>query len=626
MRAPGVAQLGAVSVLVLISAAVLAPVPFVMEPTSEMTADDAKDALRHLRAVLDGIAAPSSAPASLASHTGDVVPSVLTVWRDGEQWRVYQVEDEPMGVALASLGEELEHVRGRLSASGHRVRLALDFVVGRGWVPDGGLSFSLAFVEGRVGVSGDSGARRVYVSPSELIRMERYGSFRPLPGFDPRFRIGLDARQASRAVRRQADQLGLNGEGKPSRIERFAALSVVEDDDLRPRRLLKGTVERPPLTRARLDAAVRAGAQYLVNALRDDGTFRYHYAPLKDRDVKDPYNWPRHAGVAYSLALVGRILDDPAFIAAAERALDRFVVELGEGPNGSACLEERRGCYLGSSALGLLAMAEHEIASKSGKYAPAARKVAAFLMEMQREDGFFHHDWTAARGTDREAMKLYASQQAVFALARYARAFGDDAALLVAERGMDYLAGPYWDHFLGTYFFGQEHWTCLAAEEMYALRPKPEYAAVCLGIGENYDRLCHAPGDTPFPEDVGGMSVTHMFTPHVGGTATAAEAMVSAVTLGRATGANVDPITAQLGWTLAFLEKGQLTAHDAFWLPAPRSAIGGVVESHTKMQIRIDNVQHVISAMVRGRDFVFPGAATASEERAAARTYVVSSR
>jgi hypothetical protein len=466
----------------------------------------------------------------------------------------------------------------------------------------------------------------VYVAPSELIRLQRYGSFSPLPAYDSRFKIGLDARQASIAVARQADQIGLGGRAKPSILERFAALTVVEDDDLQPRRLLKGTVERPPLGRARLDAAVRAGAWYLTKALRDDGTFRYNYAPLRDRDVKDPYNWPRHAGAAYSLALVGRTLGEPAFTAASERALDKFVKQLGDGPAGSMCLEERDGCYLGSSALGLLAMAEHKIASRSDKFTPVARALAAFVMYMQRDDGFFYHDWSASRGTDRASMKLYASQQGVFALARYARAFGDDAALRAAERGMDYLAGPYWDHFLGTYFFGQEHWSCLAAEEMFSASPKPEYAALCLAIGDNYNRLCHAPGDTPFPEDVGGMSITHMFTPHVGGTATAAEAMVSAVALGRATGADVDAMTAQLRWTLAFLEKGQLTAHDAFWLPAPGNAVGGVVETQTSMRIRIDNVQHVISAMIRGRELVFPERATAAEERSAARTYIVSPR
>jgi hypothetical protein len=606
VRAPGVARLGAISAIVLVSAAVLPPVPFLMDPTTGMTAADAEAALGRLRDVLEGRASASAPiPGSLARLARDRVPLVLTVWRDGGRWRVFQVEDRPLGAALSALGEELVSLRAEVRARPERTRLELDCAIAEGWVPQGGVVFATSFVEGWTGVSGVIAGRRVYVAPSELIRNGRYGSFAPLPSFDSRFQIGLSAEIASRAIEAQAGRLGLHDGGAPSDLSRFLALTVVEGEDLTPRRLLKGTVERPPLTRERLNEAVRRGARYLVSSLKPDGLFRYHYAPLQDREVNDTYNWPRHAGSAYSLALVGRILENRSYTAAAGRALVRFQAQLGEGPDGTRCLAENGGCYLGSSALGLLAFAEHRIASNSTRFEATARELAAFVTSMQRADGFFFHDWRAGSGIDRETMKQYASQQAVFALARYARAYGDDRALAAAEKGMDYLAGPYWDHFLGTYFFGQEHWSCLAAEEMYAAKPKPEYARLCLGIGENYDRLCHAPGDTPFSEDVGGMSITHMFTPHIGGTATAAEAMVSAVILGRETGAETAAIEAQLGWTLAYLEKGQLTPDDAFWLPSPEKALGGVLESQTKMRVRIDNVQHAISAMIRGRDLVF---------------------
>ena len=85
-------------------------------------------------------------------------------------------------------------------------------------------------------------------------------------------------------------------------------------------------------------------------------------------------------------------------------------------------------------ALGLLALAEYRIASGDDRFDEAARQVADFLVSMQKEDGFFYHDWYPERGIDRELMKLYASQQAVFALARYAKAVGDQDALARAAR------------------------------------------------------------------------------------------------------------------------------------------------------------------------------------------------
>jgi hypothetical protein len=204
-------------------------------------------------------------------------------------------------------------------------------------------------------------------------------------------------------------------------------------------------------------------------------------------------------------------------------------------------------------------------------------------------------------------MKLYATQQAVLALAIHARAVrGDEESLAAAEEGMDYLAGPYWDHFLGHWHFLQEHWTCLAAEEMYRVRPKPEYARICLEVGKHYDRITLRADETPFAEDAGGMSVTHIFTPHVGGTATAAEAMVSAAILGRAIGEDVSPLEEQLRQTFHFLARGQVSAHDRFWIPRPKEAVGGFYESQTKTAIRIDTVQHSISAIVRGLDLLPP--------------------
>jgi len=379
---------------------------------------------------------------------------------------------------------------------------------------------------------------------------------------------------------------------------------VVEGNDLAPRRLLKCCVDRPVLTRSRGEAAALAGAEYLARALRPDGSYRYHWDPVADRDIRDTYNWPRHAGVSYSLALVGRIMDRPDLLEAAGRALERFERELVPGPDGSLCLFAQERCYVGSAALGLLALSEYRLATGDGRFDESARLVARFLKYMQKEDGF-HHDWYPDRGIDRELMKLYATQQAILALAIHARAVGgDEESLAAAEAGMDHLAGPYWNHFLGTYHFLQEHWTCLAAEEMYLARPKPEYAGICHEVGRHYDRITLRTDETPFAEDAGGMSVTHVFTPHVGGTATAAEAMVSAAILGRAIGKDVSSIEEQLRQTLHFLARGQVSAHDRFWIARPREAVGGFFETQTRTRIRVDTVQHVISAIVRGLDLL----------------------
>ncbi len=618
MRLPSLPRLGLAAALVMLASIVAFPLPFRLKPNSTITESQAKSALRALRQSIQSGGSPVVLADSLDTASGDAMPIVLTVWSRGVRHSVFQSVDTPLKSALAKFAGELQRLGETLSDP--RLRLQLDFAIAEGWIPEGGLLASLAFVEGHSGVSALVNGEPVYLPPSELIRNNKYGSFKPLPGYDPKFRIGVDLERVEKTIENQARRLGVEGDGVDS-MARFRALTVVEGEDLAPRRLLKGTVERPEVTRARVEAAVLAGARYLVRALRDDGMFRYYYNPVLDRDEKGRYNWPRHAGVTYSLALVGRVLEKPAYIETAARALVRFEEQLTAGPDGSKCLMSRKKCYLGSSALGLLALAEYRIASGDDRFDGAARQVAKFLVSMQKEDGFFYHDWYPERGIDKELMKLYASQQAVFALARFAKAVGDPDALEKAVKGMDYLAGPYWDHFMGSFFFGQEHWTCLAAEEVYNARSKPEYAELCNGIGVHYDNITHKPGETPFAEDVGGMSITHLFTPHLGGTATGAEAMVSAVLLGDAIGRDTGSIREQLKSTFGFLIQGQVTAHDTFWIRQPEFSVGGVFETQTKPKVRIDNVQHAISAMVRGLEFLPPG--TPEELKAAERDYQI---
>lgn len=596
MRLPPIHRLGLVVGLVLVSAVLIAPVPFRLTPQTEMTPEQAKTVL-HLvrRGFIEE--RPVRLDGTLAPLAGDSIPIVVTAWVGGRRVRVWQVDDRPLSDAVPFIVTAL---RGARDAIDHpTLRIQLDFVVSTGWIPQSGLWASLAFVEGHDGVSGLSGDRRIFLPPYELIRRNRYGSFRPLPGYDRRFTVGIDPNRVKSVIKHQGSQLGLHTDDV-GELQRFRALSVVEGHDLTPRRLLKGTVERPGPTRDRVRASVLAGARYLNRALRPDGLFRYYYNPVMDRKVKGAYNWPRHAGVSYSLALVGRVLERREFVDAAGRALQRFSQELTPGPDGSRCLMAKGKCYLGSSALGLLALSEYRIASGDDRFDGLAAAIADFLVFMQKEDGLFFHDWYVNQGIDRESMKLYASQQALLALARHARAVNDERALNPAVKGMDTLAGPYWDHFLSGYFFGQEHWTCLAAEEIYSARPKPQYAELCHDIGHHYDNITLRETETPFAEDVGGMSITHLITPHICGTATAAEAMVSAVLLGNEIGRDTTSIRRQLQATFGFLIKGQVTVHDLYWIRHPLFAVGGFFDTQTKPKIRIDTVQHAISAMVRG--------------------------
>ncbi len=533
----------------------------------------------------------SAMPAKIRAFADEDVAVVLTAWRRGRRRAVAQDDGGPLTEALPRAAAALRSQVGNCGET----RLQLDVAVAEGWLPQDGLLRAMGLVDGRDGIVADVGGHRVWLPPGELVRNYLYGGFRPSPRANPTLQLGVRADSVEKVMRRHAKALGY--EGDIGRWRRFRAVTAVEGADGEPLPLRKSTVKRQPLNRVRTEAAARAGADWLVRGLRRDGRFRYQYNATTDKDAKG-YVWERHAGVAYSLALTGRLFSEPDYLRSSQTGLETLMLRLSPGPEGSLCLKDGKHCRAGLAALTLLALAEYRIATSDERFDESAAKIADFLMVMQRPDGSFRHRYNAQRGINEVIMSQFVSQQAVFALARQATATGDETTRSAAILGMDFLAGPYWDHFLGTFFVGMEHWSCLAAEEAYKLEPKAEYADFCLHIGRVYARFTLGPAATPYPEDVGGTSFTQVATPSLGGTATTGEALVSAVAFSEGT-RHEAALRLALERNLNSLYAGQVTDDDTLWLPNPGAAMGGIYESTAHPTIRMDTVQHAISALAR---------------------------
>src|SRR5690606_7460370 len=99
-----------------------------------------------------------------------------------------------------------------------------------------------------------------------------------------------------------------------------------------------------------------------------------------------------------------------------------------------------------------------------GRFDDLTRTLAEWILYMQRPDGSFRHRYdVAAAQPDESAHLLYYSGEAALALARMHAVFGDARYRDAAERALDDLIGWY-DFFAGGFFYGEDHWTCIAAE------------------------------------------------------------------------------------------------------------------------------------------------------------------
>ena len=82
---------------------------------------------------------------------------------------------------------------------------------------------------------------------------------------------------------------------------------------------------------------------------------------------------------------------------------------------------------------------------------------------MQRPDGELMHEYDVEAQAPIDVQHLYYSGETAFALLRAHAVLGNPEDLRVATGAMTHLTGAAWDFFGSRYYYGEEHWTCIAA-------------------------------------------------------------------------------------------------------------------------------------------------------------------
>jgi hypothetical protein len=364
---------------------------------------------------------------------------------------------------------------------------------------------------------------------------------------------------------------------------------------------------------ASLRAGALAGGRYLVAHMAANGRYIY-LANLSTGGQSDPrrggYSLPRHAGTTYFLAELYRITRAPFLLEPIERAIGHMADLVVQGGCGGvteegkkfACVSDRGSATsdLGSTALAVVALAEYKRATGSSRFESLMTEMAEFLLYMQREDGSFAHRYNLRSKTiDQEVELLYYSGEASLALARMQVVTGEERYLHATERALDWLVGWY-DFFLGGFFYGEEHWTCIAAEAISGALYKEKYRVFCDGYGDFL--RTHQPQPDEFQDQqdwVGAYYFTPFLAPQNTPAGSRTEAMISTYLLGASHGHRNQTIRAQIELAMRFALSQQLRADSLFSVPPHVNALGAVSGSPIDRAVRIDYVQHVCSAMIR---------------------------
>ena len=615
MRARG--ALGGVALLglpVLLYAGVYSWCHLAPRPILDRAAADV--ALPWLRTSLD--ATPASAAALSLAALGNAGrrplpgPLWVSVYLRGQLVVRHRSDAATLGDALVEARGALAQDAGLARLDGEErgeARLRLDLLIARGPVVTGiPLLLANSFASGRDGVGVEVAGRVAYLLPDDLIAHELLAAAQPV-AFIAELRSGLDVEAAEQEM---AAQLGCAAAevGKARRqLFRFRVQSFVDSPDhARALPVDRGRVPVASVERASLRTALARAADYVVRQLREDGSFAYLYQPLHDQHFSDEYSLPRHADAAWMLSLAYRVLGHARYRDAAGSALDYLsthAVPPGCQDPAFACVGANDDADLGSAALASVALVEYQLATGDARLRGLAERLGHFLLFMQKANGDFCHGYDPGKGErDCAGQVLWYSGEAALALAKLHQISPNPALAAALERALDYLTGANYDYFLGQFFLGEEHWTCIAAEAAFPVVNKDAYARFCYAFARLNRRAQVEPDQGPLADLAGAFGVTPFFLPHNTPAGSRTEANVATYRLSVLRGEPQPDVLETVRRSLRYLVDQQFRPEGMYLFARPAAALGGIGQTPLVPAVRIDYVAHAGSAMAHGLDLV----------------------
>lgn len=341
---------------------------------------------------------------------------------------------------------------------------------------------------------------------------------------------------------------------------------------------------------------IKTGVSYLKRSVTPSGRFDYIYRA--DRNVTGKgYNILRHCGTLYSMFEAYELLHDETILEKAEGAISYLLRQIKEKSiNGKrvALVEEGGHVKLGGNALAIVALAKYTQVTGNRQYLPLMKRLALWMEVIQTDKGNWGvHKMAYPSGKASSFVSSYYPGEAIFSLVRLYSIDGDPRWLDVAERGAIYLItvrdGKRPDSKLP-----HDHWLLYGLNELCRFRPDPLYVDHSRRIADII--MSRQNRNSRYPDWDGGYYIPPGSTP----TATRTEGLCAAYSLMKEIG-DTDTLTGYIPAIrkgIAFQLATQVTEENACYFADPQRSMGGFRKSLTDNEIRIDYVQHNLSALM----------------------------
>ncbi len=366
--------------------------------------------------------------------------------------------------------------------------------------------------------------------------------------------------------------------------------------------LYRGHRSYSELTPSLLLEAARLGGAYLTRSVDGQGRFAYLYDAARDQHSEE-YNVLRHAGAVYAMLELFEVTQDQALLEVAARAIDYLVSQIRPcrlDAGSYHCLVENDEIKVGGQGLALLALSTYGRITGSKKHLGVMKGLAGWLAKLQGPDGNFRaHKVMFVSGALTPFQSLYYPGEAIFGLTALYEIDGNPRWLAVARRLARYVVDVR-DRGVATEQLPNDHWFLYGIERLYRQHKDPVLLDHAMKLAA---AIVGAQNRAPlFPDWLGSYYVPPRSTP----AATRSEGMVAAYHLAEDfVGApRAAEMLANICLATRFQLATQIREENMMYLPNPRRALGGFRGAFDNYEIRIDYVQHNISALLGLREIL----------------------
>jgi len=348
--------------------------------------------------------------------------------------------------------------------------------------------------------------------------------------------------------------------------------------------------------RERLIHSARLAGDYLLRMQKSDGSFHYWYDPASDSFPARAYNILRHTGAGVSLIALYETTHEAKYLIAARKSATFLRTRFRPGPRGASYVLDFDGkAKLGANGLALILLARLHRHEPDATMLRQVKELAKMVIELQNSDGSFQSYYRIQGTEPAGSTSLYYPGEAMLGLVESYKLTHDALLLQSVRKGADYLVASQ----RAARELPPDAWLVQALEALYAIGHEKRYAEHAVDLSE---RMIPG-GEAAGSEEQDSLDASELRSAQV---ASRAEGMLAGYRLARAIGdIRAGALGRALTTSAALQISQQYDEGDGSDVRRPR-AIGGFRQSEASPLIRIDFVQHNISALLGVAETLFP--------------------